>query len=140
MNDVHKLAMLRVLRSAIGSRRWRIFRDAEGYPILRGRTGQIEPHCDGQDCHGCPMPGPVFAVWTDHRLKFAELTAIPGVWRWHTGDKEMRALVPPHVVDDVAAVIRVRSRRRISPEQLRRLREGLLAATLQPRKATEPAN
>jgi hypothetical protein len=140
MSDAHKIAMMGVLRHAMGARRWRITRDPEGYPIVKGRAGQLEPHCDGEDCHGCPMPGPLLAVWSDKPRQFAKIWAIPGVRRWQIGDKEMRALFQPEAADQVAAAIRVRKRKRISADHLQKLRRGLVAATSSAEKATEPAN
>lgn len=132
--DAHALAMLRVLRSVADSRRWRVTRDSEGYPVVQGRTGRIEPHCDGVECHGCPMPGPLLAVWSDRPVQFAKLAAIPGVRSWQGGGRQMRFLFPPESADQVAAVIRARKRRRVSAEQAQTLRDRLVAATARRRK------
>jgi hypothetical protein len=42
---------------------------------------------------------------------FAKLWAIPGVRRWQTGDREMRAVLPTEALTLVAGVIRARRRR-----------------------------
>lgn len=59
-----------------------------------GRLGQVERHCDGQDCHGCPVSGPALAVYSTRPRLFRKLWAIPGLRRWQTGDAEMRAVFP----------------------------------------------
>ena len=80
--------------------------------MIPGRLGQIEWHCDGRACYGCPEPGPLLAAWTDRPRLFAKLWAIPGILRWQTGDAEMRALFPVEALEQVAGVIRARRRRR----------------------------
>jgi hypothetical protein len=134
--DAHALAMLAVLKSIAVPRRWRVIRDSEGYPIVRGRLGHIEAHCDGQDCHGCPLPGPLLAVWTDHRLQLPKLAAIPDLVPWQRVAGQGRWLFPPRAADEVAAIVRPRKRRQLTPEQLRqstdrlrKLREARLEGT-----------
>ena len=80
--------------------RFRIAHDAEGFPVIPGRYGQIE-WFDGQD----------LAVYFDRPRLFAKIWAIPGVRRHQTGDQEMRAILPPEALDQVASVIRARRRR-----------------------------
>lgn len=108
--------------------RARVRADPEGFPITPGRLGAIEFQCDGQDCHGCPVPGPLLAVWTDRPRLFPKLWAIPGVRRHQTGDHEMRAVFPatPEILVAVAGVIRARrrARRPMTPERLAQLTEG----------------
>jgi hypothetical protein len=91
--------------------RLRVTRDLESLPVVPGRLGRIEPHCDGQDCHGCPEPGSLLAVWTNHSHVFGKIGSIPSVRPWQTGDIEMRALFPPEGLEQVAAVIHARRRR-----------------------------
>jgi hypothetical protein len=81
--------------------------------MIPGRYGQIEWY-DGKD----------LAVYSDHPKVFQKLWAIPGVRRWQTGDREMRALFPPEALDQVAGVIRARRRRTLSSAEARR-RSGL---------------
>src|SRR5207249_2695428 len=69
--------------------------DAEGFPIIPGRYGQIE-WFDGQ----------ALAVYSDHPRLFRKLWAIANVRRHQTGDHEMRAVFPPEALAQVAAVIR----------------------------------
>ncbi len=112
-------AQLRTLAAAF---RLRVRPDAEGWPVIPGRLGQIEWYCNGQDCHGCPLPGePALAVYTNHPRLCQKLWAIPGVRRWQTGDREMRAVFPPEALEQVAGVIRARRRRTLSPERARSL-------------------
>ena len=79
--------------------RLRVRPNAEGWPIIPGRLGQIEYH-DGRD----------LAVFTDRPRLHAKLWAVPGVRRHQTGDQEMRALFPPEALELVAGVIRARRR------------------------------
>ena len=85
------------LRQLTRPLRLRITRDAESFPVIPGRYGQIE-WFDGQD----------LAVYSDRPRLFAKLWAIPGVRRHQTGDHEMRASFPPEAIEQVAAVIRAR--------------------------------
>jgi hypothetical protein len=63
--------------------------------VIPGRLGQIEWYCDGRDCHSCPVPGePALAVYTDRPRLLPRLWAVPGLRRWQTGDREMRAAFP----------------------------------------------
>jgi hypothetical protein len=101
--------------------RLRVQVDAEGFPFISGRYGQIEWQCDGVDCWSCPLPGQVaLAVYSDRRRLFEKLWAIPGVKRYQTGDTEMRAVFPPEAVEKVAGVIKARRRRTLAPEEARR--------------------
>ena len=77
--------------------RFRVIPDAEGFPIIPGRYGQIE-WFDGRD----------LAVFSDHPRLFAKIWAIPGVRRHQTGDQEMRAIFPPEALEQVASVIRAK--------------------------------
>jgi hypothetical protein len=63
--------------------RYRVVVDAEGWPVIPGRLGQIE-------CHDGPAP----AVYSTRPRIFARLWAVPGVRRWQVGDQEARGLVP----------------------------------------------
>jgi len=38
---------------------FRVQADAEGFPIIPGRYGRIEWHCDGVNCHSCALPDQV---------------------------------------------------------------------------------
>jgi hypothetical protein len=103
------------LRTLAAAPRLRVRPDDEGWPIIPGRLGQVEYH-DGRD----------LAVFTDRPRVHAKLWAIPGVRRHQTGDREMRALLPPEALEQVAAVIRARRRaiRPMTPERLAALAAG----------------
>jgi hypothetical protein len=88
------------LRTLAAPGRLRVRPDAEGWPVIPGRLGQIEFH-DDRD----------LAVFTDRPRLHAKLWAIPGVRRHQTGDREMRALFPPEALEQVTGVIRARRRR-----------------------------
>jgi len=83
--------------------RYRVVPDAEGRPIIPGRLGQIEPH-DGES----------LAVYSTRPRIFARLWALPGVRRWQTGAREMRALFPPERLVEVATEIRARRKRQLT--------------------------
>ncbi len=78
--------------------------------MIPGRYGQIE-WFDGAD----------LAVYTTRRRLFARIWAIPGDRRHQTGDTEMRALFQPEALAQVAAVIRAKRRRQLSPDTARKL-------------------
>jgi len=102
--------------------------DAEGFPVIPGRYGQIEWYCDGEDCAArfggfCALPGQLaLAVYPERPRLFEKLWAIPGVRRHQTGDQEMRAVFPPEALEQVAGVIRARRKRTLSPDAARKLR------------------
>ena len=113
---------------------YRLQVDAEGFPFIPGRYGQIEWHCDGVNCWSCALPGQLaLAVYSDRPRLFEKLWAIPGVKRHQTGDTEMRAVFPSEVLEQVASVIKARRRRTLAPEEARR--RGFKPA---PRATSEP--
>ncbi len=97
------------LRTLAKPHRFRIQADAEGFPIIPGRYGQIE-WFDGRE----------LAVYSDRPRLFAKLWAIPGVRRHQTGDREMRAVFAPKALEHVARVIMARRKRTRAPEEARR--------------------
>ena len=108
--------------------RFRVEADAEGWPVIPGRYGQIEWYCDGKNCAArfggfCALPGLALAVYTDRPRLFEKLWAIPGVRRHQIGDHEMRAVFPPEALNQVARVIKAKwQRTQASPRSLRNLR------------------
>ena len=88
------------LRDLARPLRLRVITDAEGYPVIPGRYGHLE-WFDGHD----------LAVYCDRPRLFAKIWAIPGVRRHQTGDQEMRAILPPEALEQVAGLIRARRRR-----------------------------
>jgi hypothetical protein len=88
--------------------RYRVTRDAEGWPVIPGKLGRLEWH-DGTD----------LAVYTDRPRVFARLWALPGVRRWQVGDQEARGLVSQAALPAVASLILARRRRTLSPEVAR---------------------
>jgi len=99
----------RHLRALAKPHRFRVRADAEGFPIIPGRYGQIE-WFDGEE----------LAVYSNRPRVFGKLWAIPGVKRHQTGDTEMRAVFPPEALEQVAGVIKARRRRTLAPEEARR--------------------
>ncbi len=105
-------AALAQLRALAEPYRFRVHADAEGFPIIPGRYGEIE----------CYDPaGRELAVYTTHRRLFEKLWAIPGVQRHQTGDREMCALFPREALEQVAEIIKARRRRTLPPETARKL-------------------
>ena len=100
-------AQLRVLAER---HRFRVQADAEGWPIIPGRYGQIEWRNDRE-----------LAVYTDRPRVFQKLWAIPSMKRHQPGEREMRAVFPPQALHQVAAVIKARRKRTLSPEGARNL-------------------
>src|SRR5215475_9816330 len=97
------------LRALAGPHRFRVMADAEGFPTIPGRYGQIEW-----------TGGPNLALYTNRPRFFQKLWAIPGVSRHQTGDHEMRAIFPPEALEQVAAVIKARRKHTLAPEEARR--------------------
>ncbi len=106
--------------------RFRVRADAEGFPVIPGRYGQIEWHCDGVNCSSCALPGRfAIAVYSDRP---------PGVRRHQTGDREMRAVFQPEALEQVAAVIRAkRKRTQTSSQSFQNLRSRVTSRTQEPR-------
>ena len=110
------------LRALAKSCRFRVEADAEGFPIIPGRYGQIE-WFDGHD----------LAVYTDRPRLFPKVWSIPSVRRHQTGDSEMRAVFPPEVLQQVAEVIRARRKRtQTSPKSLANLRPRVTSQSEEP--------
>ncbi len=109
------------LRALAEPHRFRVQADAEGFPVIPGRYGQIEWYCDGVNCSSCALPGQLaLAVYTDRPRLFSKIWAVPGVRRHQTGDSEMRAVFPPEALEQVAGVIRARRKRILVAEEARR--------------------
>jgi hypothetical protein len=89
--------------------------DAEGWPVIPGKLGQIEWAGPGVTRLG---------VYTDHPRVFAWLRRIPGVRPWQTGDREMRALFPVEALVPVAQVIQARRHRVLDPAVARQKGAG----------------
>jgi len=98
------------LRALAEPHRFRVMADAEGFPMIPGRYGQIEW-----------TGGPNLAVYTNRPRFFQKFWAIPGVTRHQTGDHEMRAIFPPEALEQVAAVIKARRKHTLAPEAARKL-------------------
>jgi hypothetical protein len=138
MMSTEQAAAFAQLRALAAPGRLRVRPDAEGWPMIPARLGRIEWYCNGQDCHGCPLPGePALAVHTDRPKLFPKLWVISGVRRWQTGDREMRAVFPAEALASVAAVIRARRRRVQSPAQTQNLAKGPRSAGSRPQERAE---
>jgi len=96
-------------RALAKTQRFRLRADAEGFPSIPGRYGQIE-WFDGQ----------CLAVHSKRRRLFEKRWAIPGVKRHQTGDVEMRSVLPLEALEHIAMVIRARRRRTQAPAEARR--------------------
>ena len=101
---------VRQLRALAKPYRFRVRADAEGFPVIPGRYGQIE-WFDGRD----------LAVYTNRPRMFEKLWAIGDVRRHQTGDREMRAVFAPEALEEVARVIKPKRRRQLSSETALRL-------------------
>lgn len=107
---------------AVSALRLRVTPDAEGWPMVQAKHGQLEWYCDGEDCHSCSLPGQfALAVYSMARIKRSEILAVPGVKAHQVGDRELRAAFPVESLPEVARVIGARRRRlpvAASPAQL----------------------
>jgi hypothetical protein len=97
------------LRALAAIHDYRVTVDAEGFPIIPGRYGQIE-WTGGSD----------LAVYSRRPRLFQKLWAIAGVRQHQTGDTEMRAVFPPEALEQVAGVIKARRKRSLAPDEARR--------------------
>ncbi len=105
-DDSSKTTQLKALAAPY---RFRVTVDAEGFPMIPGRYGRIEWHCDGVNCSSCALPQRLaLAIHTDHPRVFQKLWAIPGVMHHQTGDTEMRAVFVVELLGKVASVIRAK--------------------------------
>src|SRR5436309_16135940 len=122
------------LRRVAKPYRLRVQVDAEGFPFIPGRHGQIEWHCDGVNCSSCLLPGQfALAVYSDRPRLFSKIWSIPGVRRHQTGDSEMRAVFPLEALEQVATVIRARRKRtQTSPKSLQNLRPRVISRSQEP--------
>ena len=103
--------------------RFRTQADAEGFPIIPGRYGQIE-WFDGHD----------LAVYTNRPRLFPKVWSIPGVRRHQAGDSEMRAVFLPEALQEVAGVIQAkRKRTQTSLRSLQNLRSRVISRSHQSR-------
>jgi hypothetical protein len=110
------------LRAVAKPYRFRVRADAEGFPVISGRYGRIEWHCDGVNCNACPLPSQLaLAVYTDRPRLFSKIWSIPGVRRHQTGDTEMRAVFPPEALERVARVIRAHRKPGIGSEVAKKI-------------------
>jgi hypothetical protein len=89
-------AATEALRAQAGP--YRVTLDAEGWPMIEGRYGQIEQH-----------DGALLAVYSRAMRKLAPLVAF-GARRHQVGDDEYRLLFDPALLGDVARTIRARRR------------------------------
>ena len=123
------------LRRVAKPYRLRVQVDAEGFPFIPGRHGQIEWYCAGVNCSSCALPGQfALAVYTDRPRLFSKIWSIPGIQRHQTGDSEMRAVFPLEALEQVATVIRARRKRgQTSPKSLQNLRPRVTSRSQEPR-------
>lgn len=118
------LEKLRELVAAAGLTRARIVPDAEGFPVVPGRLGQVEwlgaEWRTGEER---------LYVFTARGRIIPKLLAIPGVHKHQMGDTEARLWFPAHdaaCLREVCRTIRARVRRTGgpgNPDALRRARE-----------------
>ena len=114
MGTVHGHSLGRVptpdqaLSALAAPHRYRVARDAEGWPTIPGKLGRLEWH-----------DGTRLAVYSDRPRVFARLWALPGVRRWQVGDQEVRGLVPVERLEAVATLIQARRRRTLTPAAAR---------------------
>ena len=104
------LDAVRVFRALATPSRFRVIRDAEGWPLIPGKFGRLEWH-----------DGDTLAVYTDRPRLFARLWAVPEVRRWQVGDQDARGLLPMEALLAVATLLQARRRRALSPEAARKL-------------------
>jgi hypothetical protein len=116
----------RQLRALAKPYRFRVVADAEGFPTIPGRYDRIEWYCDGVHCAAlfggfCALPGQLtLAVHSTRPRLFPKLGAVQGIKRHQVSDQELRAVFPPHALEQVARVIKARRQRTLAPDDARR--------------------
>jgi hypothetical protein len=105
-------AFQRIIHAALGPRA-RVMRDAEGWPLVPARYGNLH-------WRGCEWRTGEARVWafTDRARLVTKLLAIPGVHRWQTGDTEAAAWIRAAdavTIRAVAALLKTRRRHPPSP-------------------------
>ena len=96
---------------------YRAVRDSEGWPVIPGRLGQIEPH-----------DGHAHAVYTTRPRVFGRnrlWETRSSIGRSQTGGQEMRPLFPPERLVEVATGIGARLKRQLTSEAARKRSGGL---------------
>jgi hypothetical protein len=90
-------------------RRYRLTADADGFPMIPGRNGQVEYLGDEHDTGARRL-----RVYTPRPRLIARLRALPGLHAQQVGDTEARFWFPagaPETLTAVCDVIRARIRR-----------------------------
>jgi hypothetical protein len=104
------------LRAHAASLRLRVTADREGFPVIRGRLGDVEWY-HAEDTY-------LAAYTAGNRTRLGRLLSLPGIIRHQIGDTEVRVLFPVAMLPEVASVIHARRRRLLSPDAARRLGAG----------------
>ncbi len=100
------------LRQLAAPHRFRVSADAEGFPMIPGRHGQIEwYHPDGSH---------LAAYTAGSSIRRGKLLSLPNIIRHQVGDSECRILFPVAMLPDGAQAIRARIRR--TPKAAARLK------------------
>ena len=127
MTDEQAAAFSQVRRLAAPDR-LRVVADAEGFPVIRGRLGDIEWHHADET---------YLAAYTAGRLdRRGRLLSLPGIIRLQVGDTECRILFPVALLGEVARTLQARRRKYLSPEQLAKLQHAALGTRFRGRQAT----
>jgi hypothetical protein len=117
-------------RELAKSHRFRVQADAEGFPVIHGRYGQIEWYCDGKDCAArfggfCSLPRQLaLAIYTNRPRLFEKLWAIPGVKRHETGDQGDAGRLPTRGSGAGRRGHQSKTETPLSPEAARKLGAG----------------
>jgi len=108
------------IRRLAAPHRFRVIANAEGYPVIRGKLGDVEwYHAEGTS----------LAAYTAGRTdRLGRLLSLPGITRQQVGDTEIRVLFPVALLPQVADVLRARRRRQLSPEHRQKACAALLAS------------
>lgn len=101
------------LRALARPFRFRVVADAEGWPVIPGRLGQMEW-----------FTSTAISVYAARPRVFSRLLAVPGLIPWQVGSTEIRLLAPVEALPALAPLLRLRRRRSLSPEAARKLGAG----------------
>jgi hypothetical protein len=111
MTDEQAVAF-KQLRAHAAALRLRVTADREGFPVIRGRLGDVEWY-HAEDTY-------LVAYTAGSAIRRGRLLSLPRVIRHQVGDSECRVLFPVADLPAVAVSLGSRKRRRVSPEQRER--------------------
>jgi hypothetical protein len=102
--------------------------DYRHVPKAKRDPWYMQTPCAGKGITIYPHGGGLLALECDNRYGIAKrVAALPGVTPWQDGSGEKTFLFPVAMFDQVAAIVKLRKRRRVTEAQRQAARERLAA-------------